>query len=171
MRRVACVFPILLIAALTVGRAQTSAINRLDGTSIDADALTRRIEALTGAARVHGLTVTIFNDAEPVYSRAFGAASVAESKALRTDTEIYGASLSKAVFAVLVMRLVEQGVLDLDKPLQDYLKEPLWQNAGSSWHEDLRDLRSDPGGQRAQRKHSRGDRTKDHRRTGAEAVQ
>jgi serine-type D-Ala-D-Ala carboxypeptidase/endopeptidase len=42
------------------------------------------------------------------------------------------------------MRLVEQGVLDLDKPLQDYVSEPLWQNRGASWHEDLRDLRTDP---------------------------
>jgi D-alanyl-D-alanine-carboxypeptidase/D-alanyl-D-alanine-endopeptidase len=34
------------------------------------------------------------------------------------------------VFSVLVMKLVEQGVLDLDKPLQDYVSEPLWQNRG-----------------------------------------
>ena len=42
------------------------------------------------------------------------------------------------------MKLVEQGVLDLDKPLQEYVSEPLWQNRGTSWHEDLSDLRSDP---------------------------
>jgi CubicO group peptidase (beta-lactamase class C family) len=78
-----------------------------------------------------------------VYSRAFGLASVRDSKPLRPNTEIYGASLSKAVFSVLIMRLVERGVLDLDKPLQDYVKEPLWQNRGTTWHEDLRDLRSD----------------------------
>jgi serine-type D-Ala-D-Ala carboxypeptidase/endopeptidase len=69
---------------------------------------------------------------------------VPAGKPLRTDTEIYGASLSKAVFSVLVMKLVEQGVLDLDKSLQDYVKEPLAQKHGKSWHEDLSDLRSDP---------------------------
>jgi CubicO group peptidase (beta-lactamase class C family) len=42
------------------------------------------------------------------------------------------------------MRLVEQGVLDLDKPLQDYVSEPLWRNRATAWHEDLSDLRSDP---------------------------
>ena len=42
------------------------------------------------------------------------------------------------------MKLVEQGVIDLDKPLQEYVSEPLWQNRGKSWHEDLSDLRSDP---------------------------
>jgi CubicO group peptidase (beta-lactamase class C family) len=135
-----------IIVACLVGRAHSrdGAIKRLDGTTIDQAVLTARIEALRRAGNVHGLTVTIFNDAEKVYSHAFGAASVPAGTPLRTDTEIYGASLSKAVFSVLVMKLVEQGVLDLDKRLQDYVSEPLWENRGTAWHEDLRDLRSDP---------------------------
>ncbi len=119
-------------------------ITRLDGTTIDTAALTQRIDTLTRVANVHGLTVTIFNNSEAVYTRAFGFANLADGKPLRTDTEIYGASLSKAVFSVLVMRLVEQGVLDLDTPLQDYVSEPLWRNRATAWHEDLSDLRSDP---------------------------
>jgi CubicO group peptidase (beta-lactamase class C family) len=119
-------------------------ITRLDATVIDTTALTGGIAALTRAANVHGLTVTVFNDAKIVYSRAFGVADLPSARPLRTDTEIYGASLSKAVFSVLVMKLVEQGALDLDKPLQDYVSEPLWQNRGMSWHEDLSDLRTDP---------------------------
>jgi CubicO group peptidase (beta-lactamase class C family) len=136
----------ILLGGCSAGGARSSgaAITRLDGTTIDSTALTERIAALTHAAKVHGLTVTIFNDADEVYSQAFGAASLPAGTPLRTETEIYGASLSKAVFSVLVMKLVEQGVLDLDKPLQDYVSEPLWQNRGKSWHEDLRDLRSDP---------------------------
>ncbi len=97
---------------------------------------------------MQGLTVTIFNDAEKVYSRAFGFANLPAGQPLRTDTELYGASLSKVVFAVLVMKLVEQGVIDLDTPLQEYLDEPLWENQGESWHEDLADLRDDPRYQR-----------------------
>ena len=73
------------------------------------------LNALRRAANVHGLTVTIFNDARKVYSRAFGVADLPGRKPLRTDTEIYGASLSKAVFSVLVMKLVEQGVIDAEK--------------------------------------------------------
>ena len=96
--------------------------------------MTERIEELMRPARVHGLTVTIFNDADKVYSRAFGAANQPAGRSLQTSTEIYGASLSKAVFPVLVMKLVEQGVLDLDNSLQNYVKEPLWQNRGTSWN-------------------------------------
>jgi D-alanyl-D-alanine-carboxypeptidase/D-alanyl-D-alanine-endopeptidase len=144
-RALACAALVAIGACGAEGHQSSGrAITRLDGTTFDAAALTGKIEALTRAASVQGLTVTIFNDAEKVYSRAFGAADLKAGKLLATSTEIYGASLSKAVFSVLVMRLVEQGVLDLDKPLQDYVKEPLWQNRGRSWHENLGDLQTDP---------------------------
>jgi CubicO group peptidase (beta-lactamase class C family) len=120
------------------------AILRLDGSSLGAATLTGRIDEITRAAHVQGLTVTVFNDAEAVYSRAFGYADRPADRPLRLDTEIYGASLSKAVFAVLVMKLVERGVIDLDTPLQHYVDEPLWKNKGTEWHEDLSDLRDDP---------------------------
>ena len=126
----------------------TARIVRLDGSTIDSDSLTRRIEELTRAANVQGLTVTVFNEARIVYSHAFGFGSLPDRRPLRLDTELYGASLSKAVFAVLVMKLVEQGVVDLDTPLQTYVKEPLWRNQGKAWHEDLSELRDDPRHQR-----------------------
>lgn len=136
-----------LVALGGCGGRSGGTIARLDDSTIDTTALTQQIEALTGAAHVDGLTVTIFNDAERVYSHAFGLADRSTKRPLRTDTELYGASLSKTVFAVLVMKLVEQGVLDLDKPLQQYVKEPLWMNrqtADNAWHENLSDLRGDP---------------------------
>ena len=136
---------IFLIGACATADAPASGatITRLDETTIDTATLTRQIDSLTRAANVHGLTVTIFNDAAAVYMRAFGFADLSTRDSLRSDTEIYGASLSKAVFSVLVMKLVEQGVLDLDKPLQEYVSTPLFENRGTSWHEDLSDLRSD----------------------------
>ncbi len=42
-----------------------------------------------------------------------------------TETVTGAASLSKTVFAYLVMLLAEEGVIDLDKPLQAYLARPL----------------------------------------------
>lgn len=58
--------------------------------------------------------MTVFNQRRPVYSRAFGFADLPTKRALKTGTELYGASLSKAVFAVLVMKLVDRGVIDYD---------------------------------------------------------
>jgi D-alanyl-D-alanine-carboxypeptidase/D-alanyl-D-alanine-endopeptidase len=149
--RIRCASAMVLLLGFGLGGCSTAGpgtatpeIVRLDGTRIDPGTVTARIEELTRAAQVQGLTVTVFNDARPVYSQAFGSANLPAGQPLRTDTEIYGASLSKVVFAVLVMKLVEQGVIDLDTPLQDYLKEPLWANQGKVWHEDLSALRDDP---------------------------
>lgn len=142
----------LTAAALVLGGAvvlcaQTPApapIVRLDRTTIAPAALTARIDALTRSAGVQGLTVAVFNDARTVYHEAFGHADLPGRRSLETTTEFYGASLSKAVFAVLVMRLVEGGVIDLDRPLQTYLKEPLAAKHGKAWHEDLSHLAGDP---------------------------
>lgn len=147
LKRCASIMLLLLSlgACSTAGpKPATPEIVRLDGTRIDPAVVTARIEELTRAANVQGVTVTVFNDAKVVYSRAFGSANLPAGQPLRTDTEIYGASLSKTVFAVLVMKLVEQGVLDLDKPLQDYVEKPLWANQGTVWHEDLSALRDEP---------------------------
>ena len=44
---------------------------------------------------------------------------------LDTSTVFAGASFSKTVFAWVVMQLVEEGLLDLDRPLHEYLARPL----------------------------------------------
>ncbi len=66
-------------------------------------------------ADVHGMAISIFNQNKVVYKRTFGYKRIDLKEPLETKTNFYGASLSKAVFAVLVMKLVEEGVLDLDK--------------------------------------------------------
>ena len=97
--------------------AQT--ITRLDKSKISASALDSKIKYLMKAANVHGLAVSIFNKNEVIYKKTFGYKKFDTKAPLQTNTNIYGASLSKAVFAVFVMKLVEEGVIDLDKPLQD----------------------------------------------------
>lgn len=137
---------LLLLAALTAGCASTNAIKRLDGSKIEAQDLTSRIEELTKKADVHGLAIAIFNGREIVYSKAFGVKNMETQEPLRMDTVFYGASLSKAVSAVLMMKLVEEGVLDLDAPLVGYSKQPVSTFTASrekAWHEDLTDLKDD----------------------------
>ena len=141
---------VLFLAILIAGCASTppsgNVIKRLDGSTIAAQELTSRIEELTKKANVHGLAIAIFNDREIVYSKAFGVKNMETQEPLRMDTAFYGASLSKAVFAVLAMKLVEDGILDLDTPLVSYVKQPVSTFEASrekAWHEDLRDLKDD----------------------------
>ncbi|WP_286964946.1 serine hydrolase domain-containing protein [Flavobacterium sp. UBA4854] len=125
-------------------QAQNSAIKRLDGSTISTDSLTATIENLMGKADVKGLAVAIFNAKKPVYMKTFGFSNVETKKKLELKTNLYGASLSKAVFAVLVMKLAEEGLISLDKPLQDYLPKPIYEYDFKVWHEDFRELKSYP---------------------------
>ena len=77
------------------------------------------------SAHVTGLAISIFNNNEVVYQKAFGYENEDTKDTLSINTIFYGASLSKAVFAHLVMQLVEEGKIDLDTPLQNYLDKPL----------------------------------------------
>jgi serine-type D-Ala-D-Ala carboxypeptidase/endopeptidase len=146
MRVVPLMFCVCLALATTAGAAPVQ-IKRLDGTKVAEDVLTARIRDLATKANVHGLTVSIFNDRDTVYSRAFGVKSSETKEPLTLDANVYGASLSKAVFGVLVMRLVEEGLITLDKPLVEYLDKPIETLEAShrkAWHEDLRNLAGDP---------------------------
>jgi CubicO group peptidase (beta-lactamase class C family) len=76
-------------------------------------------------AGVTGLSCAIINGSKVAYVRAFGAKDGSSGAANDEETIFAAASFSKTVFAYLVMLLVEEGVLDLDRPLEEYLKRPL----------------------------------------------
>src|SRR5690606_16595049 len=118
---------------------------RLNEDKITFDALNKNIESLMKAANVHGLAISIFNDDQPVYKRTFGFKNLETREPIKSTTNFYGASLSKAVFAVLVMKLVEEGILDLDKPLQEYLPKPIYEyKPQTKWHDDYSNLKHEP---------------------------
>ena len=96
------------------------------------------------AAHVTGLAITIFQNDTVAFMRGFGYAVDSTKRPLLPRTNLYAASLSKAVFGTLVMKLAREGVIDLDKPLESYLPHPIHEYPGTEkWHEDFRDLRAD----------------------------
>jgi CubicO group peptidase (beta-lactamase class C family) len=80
----------------------------------------------TGA---RGLAIAVIDDGQVVMVRTYGARNAA-GQPLQPDTVMYGASLTKAVFAWTVMQMAEEGVLDLDAPISRYLEKPLPEYAG-----------------------------------------
>lgn len=115
----------LALVCTCVSLGQHKTITRLGGSTIPTQEVDRLVTRLMDTANVTGLALSIFNNNKPVYQKAFGYSNAASQTPLRTNSIFYGASLSKAVFAVLVMQLVQEGVIDLDTPLQHYLKKPL----------------------------------------------
>jgi CubicO group peptidase (beta-lactamase class C family) len=80
-------------------------------------------QAMT-AAQANGLAIAVIDDGKVVYVAAYGRRN-AQGDPLQTDTVMYGASLTKAVFAWTVMQLIDEGTLDLDRPVGEYFPKPL----------------------------------------------
>lgn len=116
---------VLILSLIVVGCTNESKIEKIDGTTIEKEELTGKIKFLMESAQVQGLAVSIFNNNEVVYQKAFGYKKGSNKDTLGINSIFYGASLSKAVFSLLVLQLVEEGEIDLDIPLQNYLDKPL----------------------------------------------
>jgi CubicO group peptidase (beta-lactamase class C family) len=87
--------------------------------------LERTLPGIMSKAGVPGLSVAVLEQGKVVWVGSFGVRST-ESKELVNDDTVFGAaSLSKPVFAYLVMLFSEDGTLDLDRPLEQYLGRPL----------------------------------------------
>lgn len=135
---------VLILLTAVSGFLVAQSITRLDNCKISSASLDQKILALMKVAKVHGLAISIFNKKQPVYSKTFGYKRADTKEPIHSNTNFYGASLSKAVFAVLVMKLVEEGVIDLDTPLQNYLPKPIYEYTPSKkWHDNYSDLKSD----------------------------
>lgn len=73
--------------------------------------------------QIPGAQVAVWQDGELVWSKAYGLADIENQQAMSTSTPMRIASVSKSITAVAMMRLVEQGLLDLDAPAHRYLHE------------------------------------------------
>ena len=104
---------------------QQKEILKLDGTKISPEKIDQVVNKLIDSAKVEGLSLAILNNNRPVYVKAYGYKYKSQNELLDTATVNYAASLSKAVFAVLTMKLNQLGIIDLDKPVYKYLKKPI----------------------------------------------
>jgi CubicO group peptidase (beta-lactamase class C family) len=77
------------------------------------------------AAKVTGASIAILNDGKIVYLKTYGFRDLKESRPLTPDSVMSAASFTKVTFTYMVMQLVQEGVLDLDRPVYQYLPKPL----------------------------------------------
>ena len=84
----------------------------------------RFMTQLMDSAQVPGLSIVLLRNNTVVYSRGYGLTNADSTQRVMPTTVFEAASLSKPVFAYAVLQLVEQGLLDLDKPLYAYLPYP-----------------------------------------------
>lgn len=110
-------------AKIYASPAQKS-IRTVAGKKISTKKLDQVIKDAMKSAGVPGLSIAIINDKQVVYHRAFGVTNADTKAVVNQQTMFEAASLSKPMFAYFAMRMVEKGILDLDKPLHQYLPHP-----------------------------------------------
>jgi CubicO group peptidase (beta-lactamase class C family) len=100
-------------------------VKRLDGSTISAEDIDKTVQRLMKAAEVTGAGISIFNHGKVAYQKAYGFRDVEKNLPLTPDSVMAGASFTKVAFTYLVMKLVEEGTINLDKPVESYLPKPL----------------------------------------------
>jgi CubicO group peptidase (beta-lactamase class C family) len=105
------------VAALAIAPAVTLAAPA--PAAIDA-----KVKAAISATGAKGLAVAVIEDGQVAFVKAYGVRNAAGAP-LTDRTVMYGASITKTVFTDLVLQLVDEGRLDLDRPIAEYLPQPL----------------------------------------------
>lgn len=119
-----------VVSAITLAAAgpvfpQLLPVTRLDGSKIPPAQIDATVNRWMEAAHVTGAGIAVWNDGKLVYLKAYGVRDKEKQLALTPDSVMTAASLTKPAFAVMVLQLVHERVLDLDKPVFQYLPKPL----------------------------------------------
>jgi CubicO group peptidase (beta-lactamase class C family) len=89
------------------------------------DAIGRAVEAETRAGRATGVSISVAVKGRIVWERGFGFANRESQRPVTAHTPFSLASVTKPFTTAAVMRLVRAGKLDLDSPIDRYLRNPL----------------------------------------------
>ncbi|WP_346345145.1 serine hydrolase domain-containing protein [Mucilaginibacter sp. dw_454] len=129
--------PLLLAFALTISHTIAQQIKRPDGKTMPVTAINRIVKKLIDTADVTGLQLGIINNNVTTFVNSYGYKNSATRQLNTPVTSLYAASLAKPLFGYLVMQLVDEGKINLDKPLYQYLTKPLPQ------YDNYKDLTGD----------------------------
>lgn len=111
----------LIAGGAASARARTQA-RYSDGKAawIPSGELVRDLPHLMRIAGVPGVAIAVVDRGKIAWSRSFGVKNILTRDPVREDTLFEAASMTKPVFAYVVMRLIDEKRLDLDTPLVAY---------------------------------------------------
>lgn len=82
--------------------------------------LVQQFDSLRAAAQIPGLAIVVLRDTTVLLAEGLGFADLEAKVPVTADTPFNIASVTKPISAVVALRLVERGLLDLDKPMTSY---------------------------------------------------
>jgi len=128
MKPIQILFLVLFVFTLIAGLAlPQSAARAQAGSQPDLQAIDAFLQEQLKANRIPGMAVAIVQGDRVIFQKGYGEA--APGRAAGPQTPFYIGSVTKTFTATAAMKLVEQGKLELDAPVQKYL--PWFQVADS----------------------------------------
>lgn len=122
---------LLTVAALRLNTAVAEPLPGLapplrstDPTQDIVNDLQRFIPEYMNQKRIPGAAIALIRDGQVAWTEGFGATNTITRGPITPETLFEVASSSKVVTAYIALRLVDQGRLSLDEPLNHYLSEP-----------------------------------------------
>lgn len=85
--------------------------------------LEKKVLELMDKGVIPGLSLAIIREGKLFWHHGFGVKSIKTGQPVSDDTIFEAASISKLAFTYAVFKLVEQGKLDLDTPLMNYITD------------------------------------------------
>ncbi len=85
------------------------------------EAFLARLPQMMELANVPGLSIALIKDGKVAWTRGFGVREANKPTLVDADTIFPAASLSKPVFTYAVLKMREEKLIDLDRPLVSYL--------------------------------------------------
>ena len=70
---------------------------------------------------IPGVSIAFFEEGQILWTKSYGFADVESNRPVNADTRFQAASISKPVAASAMLQMVQDGQLNLDKPVNDYL--------------------------------------------------
>ena len=119
------VWYVIATATVLLAVGQQLSVTRLDGSTISVAEVDAAMTRLLKAAEVTGAGIAVFHNGKLQFLKAYGFRDKEKNLPLTADSVMSAASISKVAFAYLAMELVDEGKLDLDKPIYQYLPKPL----------------------------------------------
>ncbi|MEZ6097207.1 MAG: serine hydrolase [Pirellulaceae bacterium] len=113
-------------------------------TEASAQKISQRVERFVDEQKIPGLSIAISFENDIAFSKAIGLADVENGVPATNQTRFRTASIAKSMTAVLIMRLVEEGKIDLDEDVSTYCPE----FGKKRWSVSVRQVMSHLGGVR-----------------------
>jgi CubicO group peptidase (beta-lactamase class C family) len=107
-------------AAALLALALSAAPQAPSLTPAQLDSLDKSISAYMSRHGIPGLSAAVALEGKVIWSKGYGSADLENSVPALTETAYRTASIGKTITATAAMKLVEEGKLELDRPIQEY---------------------------------------------------